>query len=128
VSLAVAVTVVVPIGNVLPLGGAAVTEGWPQPPLAVTEKNTVAPLELVATATILLGQSTVSGVVAARSTADPNNSRFATTTTCNSLFVLMAQQALTMVGFVFAAPFLPGLRLNARLKHNKRGSLRCQET
>jgi hypothetical protein len=37
VSLAVAVTVVVPIGNVLPLGGLAVKYGGGlQPPLAVT--------------------------------------------------------------------------------------------
>jgi hypothetical protein len=49
VSLAVAVTVVVPIGNVLPLGGLAVKNGGGlQPPLAVTVKNTVAPFELVA--------------------------------------------------------------------------------
>ena len=37
VSLAVANTVVVPIGNVLPLGGLALTDGGgEQPPLAVT--------------------------------------------------------------------------------------------
>ena len=49
VSLAVTVTVVVPTGNVLPLGGLATTPGGGlQPPLAVTLKNTVAPLELVA--------------------------------------------------------------------------------
>ena len=36
VSLAVAVTVVVPTGNVLPLGGLAMTVGGVQPPLAVT--------------------------------------------------------------------------------------------
>ena len=37
VSLAVAKTVVVPIGNVLPLGGLALTKGGgEQPPLAVT--------------------------------------------------------------------------------------------
>ena len=36
VSLAVAVTVVVPMGKVLPLGGLATTVGGVQPPLAVT--------------------------------------------------------------------------------------------
>ena len=36
VSLAVAVTVVVPIGKVLPLGGLATMLGGEQPPLAVT--------------------------------------------------------------------------------------------
>jgi hypothetical protein len=46
-SLAVLVTVVVPIGKVLPLGGLAVTNGGGlQPPLAVTVKNTVTPFEL----------------------------------------------------------------------------------
>ena len=49
VSLAVLVTVVVPMGKVLPLGGKALTKGGGlQPPLAVTLKYTVAPLELVA--------------------------------------------------------------------------------
>jgi hypothetical protein len=48
-SLAVLYTVVVPIGNVLPLGGRAVTKGGGlQPPLAITLKNTMVPLELVA--------------------------------------------------------------------------------
>jgi hypothetical protein len=47
-SLAVTITVVVPTGNVLPLGGVAVTFGVEQPPLAETLKNTFAPLELVA--------------------------------------------------------------------------------
>ena len=43
VSLAVVVTVVVPIGNVLPLGGLATTNGGGlQPPLAVQVKNTTA--------------------------------------------------------------------------------------
>lgn len=47
-SLAVTRTVVVPTGNALPLGGLAITVGGLQPPLAVTVKNTVAPLALVA--------------------------------------------------------------------------------
>src|ERR1035441_6424359 len=48
-SLAVTVTGVVPIGNVLPLGGMALTNGGGlQPPLAETVKNTVAPVEPVA--------------------------------------------------------------------------------
>jgi hypothetical protein len=61
-SVAVTVTVVVPMGNVLPLGGVAVTDGWPQPPLAVTVKDTAAPFALVATATRLLEQLSVRGV------------------------------------------------------------------
>ena len=60
VSLAVAVTVVVPIGNVLPLGGLATRFGGVQPPLAVTVKNTVAPAGPVATVVMLLGQLMVS--------------------------------------------------------------------
>ena len=48
VSLAVVVTVVVPIGKVLPLGGLATMLGGVQPPLAVTVKNTTAPLGPVA--------------------------------------------------------------------------------
>ena len=48
-SLAVLITVVVPIGKVLPLGGTAVTKGGGlQPPLAMTLKYTMAPPELVA--------------------------------------------------------------------------------
>jgi hypothetical protein len=53
-SLAVTNTVVVPTGNVLPLGGLAVTNGGGlQPPEAVTVKNTTAPLELVAVVVML---------------------------------------------------------------------------
>ena len=48
VSLAVQVTVLVPIGKVLPLGGLAVMVRLVQPPLAVLLKKTVAPLALVA--------------------------------------------------------------------------------
>ena len=65
VSLAVVSTVVVPTGNVLPLGGLAVTKGGGlQPPLAVTVKNTVAPLELVAVTVMFDAQfSTIGGLV-----------------------------------------------------------------
>ena len=60
VSLAVASTVVVPTGKVLPLGGLAVTNGGGlQPPLALTLKNTVAPLGPVATVVMLVGQAMV---------------------------------------------------------------------
>ncbi len=56
-SLAPANTVVVPIGNVLPLGGLAPTNGGGlQPPLAETVKNTVAPLGPVAVVTMFDGQ------------------------------------------------------------------------
>lgn len=47
-SLAVFVTVVVPIGKMLPLGGCATTVGELQPPVAVEVKETAVPLELVA--------------------------------------------------------------------------------
>jgi hypothetical protein len=48
-SLAVVVTTFVPIGKVLPLGGVDETNGGGlQPPKAEVEKNTVAPLALVA--------------------------------------------------------------------------------
>jgi hypothetical protein len=60
VSLAVASTVVVPTGKVLPLGGLAVTNGGGlQPPLAFTVKNTLAPLGLVATVVMFDGQAMV---------------------------------------------------------------------
>ena len=62
VSLAVVNTVVVPTGNVLPLGGVANTEGGGlQPPLAVAVKKTVAPFELVAVTVIFDGQFKTSG-------------------------------------------------------------------
>ena len=62
VSLAVASTVVVPIGKVLPLGGLAVTNGGGlQPPLAFTVKNTLAPLGPVATVVMFDGQAMVTG-------------------------------------------------------------------
>jgi hypothetical protein len=61
-SLAVTLTEFSPIGNKLPLGGSAVTVGRLQPPLAVTLKNTTAPLELVAFATMFDEQfSTIGG-------------------------------------------------------------------
>jgi hypothetical protein len=46
-SLAVQVTELVPMGNVLPLGGLHITVGL-HPPVAVLVKNTTAPFELVA--------------------------------------------------------------------------------
>ena len=49
-SLAVTFTEPNPIGNKLPLGGSATTLSGAQPPLAVTVKNTTAPLESVAVA------------------------------------------------------------------------------
>jgi len=102
-SVAVTFTVVVPTGNVLPLGGLAEMDSLPQPPLALTEKNSGAPLELVATAKRLLEQLRMRGGVAAWRAADPSSSRFATTNS-KALFVFMAQRALTMIGFIFAAP------------------------
>jgi hypothetical protein len=61
VSLAVANTVVVPIGKVLPLGGLALTNGGGlHPPLALTVKNTVAPPGPVAAVEMLVGQAIVS--------------------------------------------------------------------
>ena len=59
VSLAVTVTVVVPTGNVLPLGGLATTVGGVHPPLALTVKNTVAPPGPVAATVIFDGQGMV---------------------------------------------------------------------
>lgn len=56
VSLAVTITVLVPIGKMLPLGGVAITLGVLQPPVAETLKNTVAPFEQVATVVILVEQ------------------------------------------------------------------------
>jgi hypothetical protein len=56
-SLAVQVTVVFPIGKVLPLGGLHVRNGGGlQPPVAELLKNTTAPFELVAVAVILVEQ------------------------------------------------------------------------
>jgi len=57
VSLAVAVTMVVPTGKALPLGGLAITLGVLQPPEAVTVKNTTAPLVPVAVTVMLVEQS-----------------------------------------------------------------------
>ena len=61
VSLAVAVTVVVPTGNVLPLGGLATIIGGVHPPLAVTVKNTTAPAGPVAMVVMLLGHEMLIG-------------------------------------------------------------------
>ena len=61
-SLAVACTGVVPIGNVLPLGGLAIRNGGGlQPPEALTLKKTVAPLGPVAVVVILDEQDIVRG-------------------------------------------------------------------
>ena len=61
VSLAVINTVVVPIGNVLPLGGLATILGGVQPPLADGEKNTTAPAGPLAATTMFDGQVTLTG-------------------------------------------------------------------
>ena len=55
VSLAVEITVVVPTGKLLPLGGLATMVAGLQPPLAVTVKNTTAPLGPVATVVMFDG-------------------------------------------------------------------------
>jgi len=95
-SLAVAYTVVVPMGKVLPLGGLAVTVGGLQPPLAVTEKNTVAPLALVAVAIrFVAGHLMVSGGVEACKITGAKNSRFAPTAS-KVQFVFMAEQELKL--------------------------------
>jgi hypothetical protein len=60
-SLAVARTVVVPQGKTLPLGGLRVTEGIVQPPEAVKEKYTTAPLGPVAVVVMFDGQVTLIG-------------------------------------------------------------------
>jgi len=61
-SLAVVVTVVVPRGKRLPLGGLANREGGgAQPPLAEQVKKTTAPFELVAMTVRFEGQFTLSG-------------------------------------------------------------------
>jgi len=53
-SLAVQVTIVLPIGNALPLGGLQLTKGGGlQPPVAVLVKNTATGFELVADTVIL---------------------------------------------------------------------------
>ncbi len=62
VSEAVTITVVVPTGKVLPLGGLAITFGVLQPPLAETLKKTVAPAALVAATVMLEEQLSVMGV------------------------------------------------------------------
>jgi len=109
--VAVTFTFVVPMGNRLPLGGVAVTEGVPQPPLVVTVKTTAAPLELVAATMRLLEQLRIRGGVEACKTPVPKSSRFAATATRKALFVFMAQLVLTMVDVVvtvtrFAQPSL----------------------
>ena len=83
-SLAVVVTVVVPIGKVLPLGGLAETYGGGlQPPLAVTLKYTVAPLEPVAVTVRFEEQfSTIGGL---------------TTVTLKLQLVLLPQVSLAVV-------------------------------
>jgi hypothetical protein len=60
-SKAALVTMVMPIGKMLPLAGTEVTVGRLQPPLALTEKNTVAPLELVITV-MLVGEFKAMGM------------------------------------------------------------------
>ena len=61
--LAVQITVVGPIGKVLPLGGLHTTVGArSQPPLAELAKVTTAPAGLVAVTVMFVEQFTVSGV------------------------------------------------------------------
>ena len=61
-SLAVQVTVVVPIGKVLPLGGLQLTNGGGlHPPVAELVKNTVAPLALVACVVMFVEQFRLMG-------------------------------------------------------------------
>jgi hypothetical protein len=93
----------------LPLGGLTVTDAEPQPPpLAVTEKNTAAPFELVASATILDGQLTLKGGVAARRCTGPSHSRLATN--ANKIrFAFMAELALKMVCFSCRPSLTPNL-------------------
>jgi hypothetical protein len=59
-SLAVTLTVLVPIGKMLPLGGVADTVGELQPPAAATLKKTVMPDEFVALTKMLLEQVSAS--------------------------------------------------------------------
>jgi hypothetical protein len=62
VSQAVQVTIVVPTGNVLPLGGVQVTIGGLHPPDAELVKKTTAPATLVSVTVILVEQlSTIGG-------------------------------------------------------------------
>jgi hypothetical protein len=97
-SLAVVVTVVVPTGKELPLGGTLLIDGGGlQPPLAEVVKYTTAPLELVAVATIFDEQSMVSDFpVAACERTGANSSRLATTAN-KILLVFMAKLHLIMV-------------------------------
>jgi hypothetical protein len=89
-------TVVVPMGKRLPLGGVLVTDPAPQvPPLAVTEKNTSAPLPLVAVTTIFDGQLMPNGTPAACERAGVNKSRQAASAN-KILLVFMAKFHLMM--------------------------------
>jgi hypothetical protein len=86
-SLAVASTVVVPIGKVLPLGGLAVTNGGGlQPPVAVKLKNTAMPFELVAVTVMLDEQFKLIGGL--------------TTVTVKLQLVLLPQVSLAVVNTV----------------------------
>jgi hypothetical protein len=86
-SLAVVNTVVVPIENVLPLGGIALTNGGGlQPPLADAVKNTTAPLELVAVTVMFDGQLRLMGG--------------ATTVTVKLQFVLFPHVSLAVLNTV----------------------------
>src|ERR1051325_4594347 len=62
-SLPVTLTVEVPSGKVLPLGGLAVAEAPLQPPLVPTEKVTAAPPGPVASAFLLTGQVAARGAL-----------------------------------------------------------------
>lgn len=86
-STAVAMTVVMPTGNVLPLDGLEKTIGVLHPPLAVTVKKTEVPPALVAVVTMFEGQLICSGVPAALASAG-NNINEATTTSGRSGFFI----------------------------------------
>ena len=88
-------TIVVPMGKKVPLGGTLVIDGRLQPPLAVTEKNTLAPPPPVVVTTIFDGQSMVNGVPEACEIAGVNNSRLATAAN-KILLVFMAKLHLIM--------------------------------
>ena len=95
-SLAVTVTGVGPTGNVLPLGGMALTNGGGlQPPVADTVKNTAMPFELVAVTVMLDEQLRLIGGL--------------TTVTWNEQLVLLPQESLavTVTGVVPIGNVLP---------------------
>jgi len=85
-SLAVVITVVVPTGNQLPLGGvASIVGGGLQPPEAEQVKKTVAPFELVA---ITVRFEEQVSVIAVPASADPAaSSQTGAMTQCSNLIL-----------------------------------------